>query len=385
MQAPLSVDPEVDAALRRALESARRLLLDAPFGSAISAILLGGSAALGEAVGWRERGDLPLGLILSDLDLAVVTRHPVDSAERELVEARLLRAESDEPWPVETRVGWYEEAQLSHQAGTPGVVDLAHRGRVLFGPPGFARRFQAPTPARIPREEAWRLLGNRALELRECRLAPDVDGSGSTRDQTPTPTQWHALAKACTGLWTAWLIRRGRYVCGLRAQLDLLDEPSAREAPEPLLAAALAWRSFRLAPRREHLPEVADSTRAFVDGLRALVSSASDSPWQEAWRYLPRERIGLRDHWRRWRRALRAMPSDTRSGLVGAVWRQQWADPGSAAVLGTPDSRERALAVMYWLTHSDMDASSTAAWSEAARALGPGITDGGGTCRSASR
>lgn len=384
MQAPLSADPEVDAVLRRALESARRRLLDAPFGREISAIVLGGSAALGEAVGWRERGDLPLGSILSDLDLAVVTRSPIDPTDRQSLEARLLLAGSDDRWPVETRVGWYEEAQLSHQAGTPGVVDLARRGRVLFGPPGFARRFRAPAPGRIPREEAWRLLGNRALELRECGLAPDLDGRGSTGEHPPTPTQWHALAKACTGLWTAWLIQRGGYVCGLRAQLDLLDEQPACETPEPVRAAALAWRTFRLAPRREHLPAAADSTRAFVDGLRALVSSASDSEWQEAWRYLPRERIGLRDQWRRWRCTLRAMPPATRSSLVAAVWRQQWADPSAGAALGTPDSRERALAVMYWLT-SDMDAGSAAAWSEAARALGPGVTDGGGTCRSASR
>ena len=222
MRAPLpfSHAPWVDRLCADALDRVAPLLQLrlVPYG--LRGIVLGGSASLGEAVGWEDPADR---FVLSDLDLGVVTDLPVPDAQRNALmeEARA----SVDPAGPEPTLGFYESRFLGSQAPTLGLVDLRERGRVVAGEQDLARRFAGPAPREIPTWEALRLLGNRALELLRAPLSEE-----DTRDRARA---WFAAAKLGTAPWTARLVSQGRYRIGWRARVALLHDTDPHEEMDP--------------------------------------------------------------------------------------------------------------------------------------------------------
>ncbi len=368
MPAPLSADRRVDKALRQILERALpgvRGLLD-PYRPRL--IFLGGSAALGEAVGWDTGAGHPL--LLSDLDLSVVTDDPVPAAIRAEVD-RWCRA-PDGPGAgyaggadVVT-VGTYAASSLGGETPTPGVYDFARHGRVLWGDgrllghflPG---RLAEIEPAGIGFYEGVRLVGNRSLEL--LRVSPPPhQGGGRELLALDRARAFFTLAKACAGLWTASLIFEGRYVAGWGRRAALLDAPAgdaAAESTPEIREAALLWGAFLRAPSEATLPQAGKRLSSFRDGLAAwfdLLVRRSAGPWIEAFLAEPNT---VRQWARAWRRP--SPPRPGRSRLAAALRR------GTG---DTPSARRRAAAALYWWVLPEdpdpgWDGAAAGAWPEA--------------------
>jgi hypothetical protein len=333
--AALSASTWVDDALRGALARAIPAILGPAASFRPRCLLLTGSASLGEAVGW-EGGDDSERLVLSDLDLGLVTADRIPPAARRVIQAAARAAGWQEPYPVETPLGFYESAWWSRQVPTLGMVDARDRARVAWGDPAIPARLSVPSPGRIPAWEAVRLAGNRALEL---LAAPGPRDAPRLR-----PRGWFALAKAVTGLWTARLVLEGRYRTGWaerRAVLEVEGRPG-----DPVADAARAWAPFLAAPSFRNLPEGG----AGLGGYRAALShwfatlpselcAVGETP--EA--AFLREPVTLRHRLRAWRAEGRGAGGGLAAGTgVLAAGRIPWR-------AGTPEGRRMAAACVYWL------------------------------------
>jgi hypothetical protein len=316
---PCSQEPWVDRLCRDALARTVPLLESklAPHG--LRGIVLGGSASLGEAVGWKEGG---LCFVLSDLDLGIVTDHSVPPAERAALQDQVRRA--SDPKGPEPALGFYESRFLGLQDPTLGLVDLRERGRVLIGGSGLLARFTAPSMDAIPSWEALRLLGNRALELLR---APNPNQS----DHADRARAWYAAAKLGTAPWTARLVTEGRYRVGWRARRVLLED-----APDDAVTrAARLWGPFLEHPSPASLPSremVLSSLRAGLVGFSREAGywpDAPEAPSGIAGAYL-REPATLRRRIRAWRGVERGWALRSR-------------------MRGTPEGRRLAASVLYWL------------------------------------
>ncbi len=278
----MSAQPWVDEDCRRLLTLALPRIVDGlrPYGPEV--VFLGGSASLGEAVGWE--GEEGRTLLLSDLDLGAIVARPVPHGiGRNLVD----------PAPGEMPVltlGCYEARFLDRQAPTPGMVDLAAKAHVLWGDPSALRRFHVPEPAAIPPWEAYRLLGNRCLELDAAEARAGVPAM-------------YAVAKAATDLWTSWTVARGAYCSGWRERSSSLDRDTLR-APADVLAAVFALREFRMHPAPDRLPAGHEPRDLFARGLAAWLE-ADPGGFRRRGRGLEdaflREPAGLRNRLQRWR------------------------------------------------------------------------------------
>lgn len=298
-------------------------------------IFLGGSAALGEAVGW-EAADETQRCLLSDLDLGVVTFDHVPAPAREAAARQAGLA-----------AGYYVVADQPRQTPTPGLVEIGHRARLAWGDAAVLDRFVAPEEHRIPEWEAWRLVGNRCLELRTTWH--DREGEG------PSPRAWYAVAKLAEALFAARLIRQGGWRIGRARRLALLDDAGAPGEPpgrgagvgpvraevDPVIHAARLWRPFLLLPCEAHRPRERglDEVRAALTAwLRE--SGAGDEPVD---RFLE-EPATRRERFRQWRdeaRGARPRGGGPRT-LLGALWKSF--QPG----LGTPEGRRMREAAVYW-------------------------------------
>lgn len=387
----LSPIPWVDQRCRAALRSALEWLGPAlePFG--LRVLFLGGSAALGEAVGWR--GPDGEGVVLSDLDLGAVTWRDVPPARRREIARRLAGRDGagGEAGPRPT-LGLYGTRYQGVQAPTPGLVDLVRAGIPLCGDARVLRRFTVPAPERIPGWEAYRLIGNRSWEL---LTSPDPSGAFPDRARA-----LHGMAKACFGLWTAWLILDGRYRVGTARRLGMLDAtpasgPDAAALPEPVgtflpepggaapsgsgvrraprstgeaspgpeaaaagargtaagapaevLEAVRAWRRFLLEPGEDLVPGDAARLDLFGRGLTALLrrrghpieelarggAEGPDAPFL-------RPPVRIRDRVRGWLSVCRTWGS----GPYGFPWALR------SGLEATPEARKLGAAVLYWI------------------------------------
>ncbi len=362
----------VDAALRTTLARALPAILEPARPFRPRGLLLSGSAALGEAVGWEA--DDPAGrLVLSDLDLGLVTADLVPEAERIRIVAGARTAgtvtgqtgppgdvaglqgagrwSGDETSPadaaasprVEVTLGFYESAWWTRQAPTPGMADARARGIVVWGDARLLERLPGPVAARVPSWEAVRLVGNRALEL--------LAAPGPQSVPTLRPRGWHALAKAVTGLWTARLIIEGRYRTGWAARRVLLDQATGRGnagVADAVVRGALAWAPFLDCPREETLPPRSAWLAAYQDGLAAWLESLPPdlrAPGEPVEGTLLGGPLPMRERWRAWRaeesraREIARLPGGC--GLHALPARLAWAP-------GTPGGRRMAAAVLYW-------------------------------------
>ncbi len=278
----MSAQPRVDDDCRRLLSLALPRIVEGlrPYG--LEAVFLGGSASLGEAVGWEVEGDVIL--LLSDLDLGAIVARPVPHGF-----GRDLVAPAPGEMPVLT-LGCYEARFLDRQSPTPGMVDLAAKAHVLWGHPSALRRFHVPEPGAIPPWEAYRLIGNRCLELDAAETRAGVRAM-------------YALAKAATDLWTSWTVARGAYCTGWRERSSSLDRDTMG-APREVVAAVSAMREFRMHPAPDRLPAGLKSRDLYARGLAAWLE-ADPGGFRRRGRGLEdallREPVGLRSRLRRWR------------------------------------------------------------------------------------
>ncbi len=334
----LSADPWTDRACRDLLEWSAPRILSGVEPRRPVLLFLGGSASLGEAAGWNGRGGR---FLLSDLDLAVVTKEAVAASERDEILTELNGPGGPAPrlsaGGLPVTVGFYVENQIARQAPTPGLVDLRTRALTLWGPAELLSRFRAPSEDRIPRWEAFRLIGNRALEL---LAAPGPVVS----EDAARARRLHALGKAMTGLWTSQLILEGRYRIGWRARAALLPEPGLRvstgsgSAKDLAARAAAAWTAFLEAPGEDRIPPAEDGAAWYHAALAIWMGSAGGEA------VIAREPCSARDRVRRIRQEIRRR--DPRARALS-----HWLAAGRdfiAGPPGTPEGRRMAAAVLYW-------------------------------------
>jgi hypothetical protein len=362
----------VDAALHTALARALPAILEPARPFRPRCLLLSGSAALGEAVGWEA--DDPAGrLVLSDLDLGLVTADRVPEGERvrivaaaraagaatasvgvlgDVAGARGIERPAGGSTPsgdtavypdVEVTLGFYESAWWTRQTLTPGTADARSRGIVVWGDPTFPARLPDPAAGRVPPWEAVRLVGNRALEL--------LAASGPQSVAALRPRGWYALAKAVTSLWTARLIADGWYRIGRRVRRVLLEEeaggPNAGAA-DAVVRGALAWAPFLDRPCERTLPARPAWLPAYHEALETWLASLPPDlrgPGEPIDGAFLGEPVSLRERWRAWRAEGRPARGRTRLpggfGTYALPARLAWAP-------GTPGGRRMAAAVLYW-------------------------------------
>jgi hypothetical protein len=393
----------VDAALHTALVRALPAILEPARPFRPRCLLLSGSAALGEAVGWEA--DDPAGcLVLSDLDLGLVTVDRVPEGERVRIVAAARAAgtaataggvvgdaagvrgtegpaggstppgDSVVSPDVEVTLGFYESAWWTRQTPTPGMADARSRGIVVWGDTTLPARLPGPVAGRVPPWEAVRLVGNRALEL---LAAPGPRSAPALR-----PRGWYALAKAVTGLWTARLIVDGRYRTGWGARRILLEEeargPNAGAA-DAVVRGALAWAPFLGCPCEGTLPTRTAWLPTYHEALQTWLASLPPDlrgPGEAIEGAFLAEPVSLREKWRAWRAEGRGARGPGRprggSGRSALPTRLAWAP-------GTPEGRRLATAVLYWRDLPErpepcwgeppFDGSDASAWDEQVRRL----------------
>ena len=406
----------VDAALHAALARALPAILRPAQPFRPRCLLLSGSAALGEAVGWET--DDPAGrLVLSDLDLGLVTVDRVPEGERiRIVDAAraagtavssggvlgnvagvrgIERPAGDSTPPghavvspdVEVTLGFYESAWWTRQTPTPGTVDARSRGIVVWGDWTLPARLPGPVAGRVPSWEAVRLVGNRAMEL--------LAAPGPLSVPALQPRGWYALAKAVTSLWTARLIVDERYQIGRHARRVLLEEeargPDAGAA-DAVVRVALTWAPFLDHPCERTLPMRPAWWPGYSAALETWLASlpsalrGTGEPVDGAFLAEP---VSLRERWRAWRTEIWPAWGSARSPggseMHAMPARLAWAP-------GTPGGRRMAAAVLYWRDlperpepfwgESQAAAFDAAAWEQhIQRLLGRSVPAGPG-CRS---
>lgn len=321
----LSREPWVADRCRLALERVLPRIEEflAPF--QVHLVFLAGSAAAGEAVGWdgEER------LLLSDLDLGVVTRAIVPAGTRaDLVRVLAgLRAPGD----PEVTLGYYPEPQLPGLVVTPGLIDLLHHRAVLFGDPEwfgqFATASAAGARAEVPPWEGFRLVGNRCRELLAVRGLTSMT-PGAAPQLAAEAEGAYRLAKLADGIGTAWLLLRGAY-----SPQRTVRGPRLYAAPEEIRRVVHRAREFLDRPGPETWPEL--SLGEVRGALRAFFRAAGlgeGVPVATVYEYDP---MGPRDRFRAWRLGRRSVRG------IAHDWR--------ARLRGSPEVRELGAAVLYWL------------------------------------
>lgn len=374
------------------------------------ALILGGSAALGEALGGivaREDGG-ELRALLSDLDLWAVTeraappeaRADLDAALRAAATETLARHGAVAVTPGPVTLGLLPSAALERQRPTLGLVDLVDRGRTLWGDPSLRKRIRAPRPAEIPPYEAWRLVGNRSRELLLAEAAAEGPAetagaapaettgagpaettgagpagttgagpagtagaapaeaaaagparTGGGRPGTATLAVLHARAKFATGLWTARLVLSNRYEVGWAARRRRLAEAESGGAgtSDMVVRCASTFAPFLEAPERAGLPPEGEQRRLLRDALRAWLQQAAGAGDLAPGREsgdLP-EAVLLAEPIS-WRERYRAWKMERgRRGPWRGASRAACLRRAAVASEGTPAARRLAAAVLY--------------------------------------
>jgi hypothetical protein len=237
-----SRDPELSRLLERLLDPLADLVLRRFPELESGTLVLGGSAALGEAAGvvwedgrWR---------LLSDLDLVALVGTKRDESLRHRTpelrrEARELAAGLGIDLEGSLSLGFYTPAELQRLPRRPETADLGAGGIVLRGDEDalnpLGGRVASPEPF-----EGIRLLRNRAVEHLGGHPERAGDGLAVT----------YAVAKAHADAWTAWTCVTGEYVSGASARLRRLET----DRGFPWREKTAAWMRWRLEPDRKSVP-----------------------------------------------------------------------------------------------------------------------------------
>lgn len=203
----------------------------AAIGSQLSAIVLTGSMARGEATRVEEGG---IARVLGDAEFFLVFKEqaPLPSAGSlkllaEKVEARLgdegIRC-AVELTPVHAR--YFRSLQP-----TIFGYELRACGRVAWGDASVLSLIPSFSPADIPREDAWRLLLNRTVEFLEvvpAFLQDDADAASKCS---------YRLTKLCLDMATSYLVFAGEFrptYCARAEAIQRMAERDEASARNPL-------------------------------------------------------------------------------------------------------------------------------------------------------
>jgi len=259
---------ELSALLRRAAD---RVVERA--GPALTALLLSGSHATGEAVWVDEDGRL---LSLSDLDLYAVMRDEAAAAaaRERTATTPLADARERHAWGLSAplEVAFVTLAGLARMPARPGTVELARSARVLAGDTAVLAALPRWEQAAISAEERLLLLENRAFELLWALLASDRAGL-RTRAH-------HAVMKTALDLAAARTLAAGELPADAAARVSRALElgapagtPSwlagAWEGGASLWVDAMSWRR--------------DGARAVSGAEHAAAWKAAARAWCVAW------------------------------------------------------------------------------------------------------
>jgi len=180
------------------------------FPSRLTALVVTGSTARGES-SVREH---PNGTtILGDLELVIVT---TDGSSipglKEAVREELFR----EGIECEVSAMFCSKHQLLGMPASVFTYELRECGKVLVGEPTLLSKMPSIQRSDLPLEDAWRMLGNRAVELLEALSSPEL-----VKQQTGVG---YRVAKLYLDICTSLLIFTGDYEPSYRARAEKLAE-----------------------------------------------------------------------------------------------------------------------------------------------------------------
>lgn len=214
----------------------------------VRAVILGGSFALGEGSVFIEGGKPTF---LSDVDLLVI----VDSREalfRALAMKNELGAACEGLFPEavfsgRVDVGAVTIGELPFFPKSPGVYNIRHCGRVLYGSGEVLREIPDFGKGELDPHEAAILLENRMSSLLGC-LPGEKTGSEPERREF-----MYQIARAYTDILAAVLVAAGEYLPGYRERLrfasDNLAEGKLSEFIDPgTVDRAGRWTEFKINP-----------------------------------------------------------------------------------------------------------------------------------------
>jgi predicted nucleotidyltransferase len=299
-------------AVRSYLRKACVLILDELGEEAVASIVVSGSATMGEFTA-VETADGGL-LLLSDADLAVITRgHSESDAAKSVRPALLTKLDAiDEALLMcaPADIGIYSPGDLKAQSMKMGVLEMRTTGKVLWGDRDALEGLPGFGPKDISKWEAVVLLQNRCLE--SLRAA----GEPASRARCGALNLLYAGAKAYLDAGTSLAAFYGRYVTGYRRRLDPIAE-TVRDhcgegfgtiGAEAFLEGLRFWTDFKV---EGDLARV--SARYGVAGDSRLKDTALKA-WRESL-------IPVAEVWRVLAGALRARPesglTETCRGLIG--------------------------------------------------------------------
>lgn len=249
-------------------------------GPGVSAVLLGGSHAVGDAVWLTIEGRT---VTLSDVDawLVVANESARIAAESRLRTAlpALAGALAVEGLAAPIDASVFTRTRLARMPARPATLELRHRGRVVWGDASALDAVADHDPSAIPVEEALLLLENRAFEL---LLA--WPGLSDPRALTRARAR-HGVLKTALDLIAALALETGELPLGAR---DRVAWARARFGADPRFArlsatgidavwgAALAWREGESGSLRpaELVGEWRVVARAWVEAWRMVGARA---------------------------------------------------------------------------------------------------------------
>jgi hypothetical protein len=270
---PVSHSPAVTEAVRDYIRTSCRIILEGLGRESVAALIVSGSAGLGEVTALDlDDGEL---MVLSDVDLAVVMKSDAHRDRAKGMRPTLKRQMSKSPSASRIcpppELGVYSVDDLEIQARKMGVLEIGLSGRVLWGEKGVLERFPSFAPEEIPRNEAIEILFNRALELLEALEAR------LSSDPRALLRLLYASAKAYLDAGTSLAAFYGRYVVGYQARLDrakqvLMDHQENWPAAEQgghFSEGLSFWTDFKLKPDLEKVYRrygVVGGTAGLADG-----------------------------------------------------------------------------------------------------------------------
>jgi predicted nucleotidyltransferase len=209
------------------------------FGDNLCAIVLSGSLARGEATFVEEGSRLRL---LGDADFFAVIRNGAPSPasdEIELIEREVGLDLSEGGVMATVGLGVVSPSYLERLPPFISTFELRFCGEVIFGDRAILFRIPSFDRDEISREDAWRMLANRMIELLEV-LAPEAEG-----DQLPCAETHYRTLKLFLDMATSYLVFTRRYRPTYRQRDQELrrlasEIASSSDAPFPLPSFAEA-------------------------------------------------------------------------------------------------------------------------------------------------
>lgn len=194
------------------------------FGDSLRAIILTGSLARDEATfqrageGWTLRGDAEFFLIFHTGAPLPGRPQTLSIGERieEVLSGRELHARID--------LSAVHPVYLQRLPKHVSSYELRNRGRVIYGDTGILALIPEFQASELSREDAWRLLNNRLIELLEI-LAESPSASAGQ----PGRLQYRAV-KLYLDMATSLLIFAGSYAPGYREREEKLRGLAERDA-----------------------------------------------------------------------------------------------------------------------------------------------------------